>query len=409
MSDAAGGAAEARDLRRLRLPSAGTVEVTGDALEPVRLVDVDGLVDEPVGRFVRHLVACDYSAATCRSYALSLLRWLRFLAAVEVSWDRAERGEVRDFVLWMKGADNPQRRRRSGSTRPGSVNAVTGKPALAEGYAPATINHALSAVRMFYDYHLLTGAGQLTNPVPAQRGRDGARGLAHRSRIEPVERLPRGAYRQRQPARPPRALPDAVFSEFFAALPSNRDRAIVALGVGSGPRASELLELRLEDLDIGRGLVALTGKGHRDVEWVPASPDAMLWLASYLAETEPLRPAGDTRLWRTLRRPIRPLGVFGVAAGPQPCQRRARGEHHLPRPAPDLRDAVDGRPQLADHRRAAADAAPVVGEHAGLRPRTDRRAGRQDARAVHPPRAGTRPAGARLRPRRAGGTVPDLG
>jgi hypothetical protein len=45
------------------------------------------------------LVACDYSAASCRSYLLSLLRWLRFLSAVSVAWDRAERRDVRDFVL----------------------------------------------------------------------------------------------------------------------------------------------------------------------------------------------------------------------------------------------------------------------------------------------------------------------
>lgn len=199
--DAAADAVETRDLRRLRLPSVGTVETTGDAVEPVRLVDVDGLVDEPVRRFVRHLVACDYRVATCRSYALSLLR---FLAAVGVSWHRAERRDVRDFVLWMKGADNPQRCRRSDSPQPRSVNVVTGKPALTEGYAPATINHALSAIRMFYDYHLLTGQGPMVNPVPTQQGRDGARALAHRSPIEPVERLPRAVYRQRMPARPPR-------------------------------------------------------------------------------------------------------------------------------------------------------------------------------------------------------------
>jgi integrase len=209
-------------------------------------------------------------------------------------------------VLWMRGADNPQRHRRSG-VRPGSVNPVTGKPAPSEGYAPATINHALSAIRMFYDYHHLSGAGPVINPVPVQQGRDGARALSHRSPIEPVERLSRAAYRQRMPARPPRALVDEVFTDFFAALPSNRDRAIIALGVGSGPRASELLGMRLEDLDIGGQLIALCGKGHREREWVPASPDAMLWLALYLAETEQSRPAGDDRLWWTLRRPIRPL------------------------------------------------------------------------------------------------------
>jgi integrase len=305
---------EVRDLRGLRLPVAGGVEWTGDPGEPVRLVDADGLPDEPVRRFVRHLVACDYSLETCRSYALSLLRWLRFLAAVSVAWNAAERSEVRDFVAWMREADNPQRRRGLDAPRPGSVNPVTGKPCLMAGYAPATINHALSAISVFYEYHLLCGDGPLVNPVPAQRGVDGQRPGAHHSPIEPAAHGPRAAYRQKMPTRPPRALADEVFSRFFAALPSNRDRAIVALAVGSGPRASELLGLRLHDLDIGRGLVALTGKGHHDLEWVPTSPDAVLWLAAYLAETDELRPAGDTRLWWTLRRPIVPLSYTALRA-----------------------------------------------------------------------------------------------
>jgi hypothetical protein len=46
----------------------GSVAPTGDALEPFHLVDVDAELDQWVRGFVRHLVACDYSAATCRSY-----------------------------------------------------------------------------------------------------------------------------------------------------------------------------------------------------------------------------------------------------------------------------------------------------------------------------------------------------
>jgi integrase/recombinase XerD len=86
--------------------------------------------------------------------------------------------------------------------------------------------------------------------------------------------------------------------------------------------------MRLEDLDIGGQLIALRGKGHRELEWVPASPDAMLWLALYLAETEQSRPATDTRLWWTLRRPARPLTYSalrhcsGSPGGPERVVRR---------------------------------------------------------------------------------------
>ncbi|WP_435593859.1 tyrosine-type recombinase/integrase [Nocardia sp. bgisy118] len=300
-------------MRSLVVAQVGSVVVTADPLEPARLVDVDGCADEHVRQFVRHLVACDYPATTCRSYLLSLLRWFRFLAAVQVPWNQAARHDVRDFVLWLRVAKNPQRRprRRDGSLA-GSVNPVTGKRTLSEGYAASTINHSLSAVKMFYDYHLLTGFGPVVNPVPLQRSRGLDRAGSHRSPVEPAPLNGRAPYRQRIRTKSPRALPDAVFDDFFAALPSNRDRAIVSIAVGSGPRADELLRMRLEDLDIGRQLVALEGKGHRELEWVPAPPDAFLWLAAYLAETEHLRPAGETGVWWTLRRPTRPLTYWAL-------------------------------------------------------------------------------------------------
>ena len=100
----------------------------------------------------------------------------------------------------------------------------------------------------------------------------GATGLSHRSPIAPVERPARAAYRQRNRGLPLRALPDAVFDQFFVSLSSNRDWAIVALAVSSGARAAELLGLHLGDLDVGRQLVALEGKGHHELQWVPTSP-----------------------------------------------------------------------------------------------------------------------------------------
>lgn len=295
-------------MKSLVVARVGSFERMDDPLEPARILDVDGGADEPAQQFVRHLVACDYSPETSRAYLRSLLLWYRFLAAVDVPWNRAERRDVRDFVLWLRIAENPQRRatRRDG-TAPGAVNPITGKPTLGTGYAQSTMNHALTSMKMFYEYHLLTGLGPVVNPVPEQAGRGPDRPGAHRSPMEPAPRLRRALYRQRSARRQPRALPNELFDEFFTALPSNRDRAIVSLGVSSGPRANELLGMHLEHVDIGRQVVLLETKGRQELEEVPASPDAFLWLAAYLAETEQWRPGDDTRIWWTLRRPVRPL------------------------------------------------------------------------------------------------------
>lgn|GEM_PF-4809424 len=75
----------------------------------------------------------------------------------------------------------------------------------------------------------------------------------------------------------------------FAALTSNRDRAIVSLLVSSGARAAELLGMTGKDVDWGGQRVRLLGKGTRQPQWVAASPAFYLWLARYLAE-QPARP-----------------------------------------------------------------------------------------------------------------------
>jgi len=97
----------ARDLAALVVPQAGRVVATGDPWEPWRLVDGDGVVVEPVAAYLRDLQAAGRSTATARSYALDLLRWLRFLWAVEVGWDRATRIEARDFCRWLLVVGKP--------------------------------------------------------------------------------------------------------------------------------------------------------------------------------------------------------------------------------------------------------------------------------------------------------------
>jgi len=88
------------------------------------------------------------------------------------------------------------------------------------------------------------------------------------------------------PSRIPRSVPDEEFNEIFAALPSHRDRALVAFYVSTGARASELLSATLAGLDPGRQLITVVRKGTRELgSQLPASTDAFVWLR--------LLPGGD--------------------------------------------------------------------------------------------------------------------
>jgi site-specific recombinase XerD len=288
---------EGRDLAALVVPLSGALVATGDRYEPFRLAGADGVVAEPVTAFFRDLLAAGRSEATIRSYGMDLLRWLRFLAGVGVAWDQAGRVEARDFLRWMQVSGKP----------PGSRSGGGG------AYAPSVRAHAETVVRAFYALHADAGTGPQVNPFPLARSRRNGRANAHHNPMEPYRDERSGLYRPRMPSRIPRSIPDDEFNEIFARLPSHRDRALVAFYVSSGARASELLSARRNGADPGRQVITVARKGTRELQQLPASADAFVWLRLYQVETDGLLPAGARQpLWWTLRRPFRPLTYHAV-------------------------------------------------------------------------------------------------
>ncbi|MEU8048431.1 tyrosine-type recombinase/integrase [Micromonospora haikouensis] len=306
-----------RDVPGLVVTRVGSVRVSSDPTLPWVVVDGSGMPVGPVSEFLRDVLACGSSPASCRSYGYDLLRWFRFLAAIDVGWRRAQRSEVRDFVLWLRTCHNPARdRRRPDASVPGSVNARTGKAYLRTGYAPATINHAISVLAEFYDFHVRAGTGPVVSPVPARRQR-GGRVFAHHNPMEPYAEYRRAAYRQKQPDVQPRAVPDDVLADLFADLDCNRDRALFSMFLSSGARAAEMLSMSVADAHPGNGQIFVRGKGMDGAKQAcPASPEAFAWLALYLGELaqEGHRPEPHEPLWWTRRRPLRPLTYTALRA-----------------------------------------------------------------------------------------------
>jgi site-specific recombinase XerD len=301
------------------VPLAGAVEATGDPFEPYRLVDPAGEPVVPVSVFLADLQARGRSEATQRSYALALLRWFRFLWAVGVPWDQAMRVEARDFVRWVQVAGKPERRhwRRDddvAAARPGIPvpNQVTGKSPPGPQYAAATVAHAETAARTFYDFHLQAGTGPLVNPFPLARA---GRSHAHHNPMDLFDGQRAGLFRPRVARRILRQIPDGKFDELFAALGSDRDRALLAFWISTGARASELLGVLTGGTDPGQQLITVTRKGSRAVQQLPASPDAFVWLRLYQQQMHGLVPAGPAApVWWTLRRPFRPLSYPAARA-----------------------------------------------------------------------------------------------
>ncbi len=74
-----------RDLVGLVVHRVGRLLATGEIGEPYRLIDAGDAVVVPVAVFFRELLAAGRSAATLRSYGMDLLRWWRFLHAVDIA------------------------------------------------------------------------------------------------------------------------------------------------------------------------------------------------------------------------------------------------------------------------------------------------------------------------------------
>lgn len=183
-----------------------------------------------------------------------------------------------------------------------------GKP-----YAPSVRAHSETVLRSFYDFHRDIGTGPVLNPFPLDRARRGRRAHAHRNPMDPARNERAGLYRPRVPNRVPRSVPDEEFNEIFARLPSHRDRALVAFYVSTGARASELLSTWQAGVDPGRQLISVVRKGTGEVQELPASTDAFVWLRLYQLEMDDAIPRGrGLPLWWTLRSPSRPLTYHAV-------------------------------------------------------------------------------------------------
>ena len=70
-----------------------------------------------------------------------------------------------------------------------------------------------------------------------------------------------------------------------------RDRAMLELFYATGIRNTELITLRVRDLDLASGQAAVTGKGNKE-RLVPLGRIALNWLLRYLQDARPLLVAG---------------------------------------------------------------------------------------------------------------------
>jgi integrase len=117
------------------------------------------------------------------------------------------------------------------------------------------------------------------------------------------------ALRQKEPRRQ-RDVPDELLEQMIAELACERDRALVAVALGWGLRAGELLSMTCGGIDAGRGVLRVVPKGGVVPIWVPATPDSFVEISRYLLSRLPFE--GSDPLWISRRAPARPLTYFAL-------------------------------------------------------------------------------------------------
>lgn len=273
-----------RDIKGLAVHEIGSLRPSKDVPAGWEMLDAAGQPVEPVAAYLHHLVADGTEPGTRRTYAMALQRWWRFLAAIDVAWQRATLTDFVDFLTWMECAAP----RHGGRTRKKN-----------EGYARTTITLTTTILTDFYDHHQSMGTGPMVNPTVEP----GIHPSPGQYPTLPTRGRRRKLGRRKAVQRAPRAVPDAVYDDLFVQLGCHRDRALMSLYLSTGARASELLTMTGECIDEGENRVRVRRKGGAE-QWLPASPDAMVWLRLYVGDRVLVR--GEP-VFLTRRRPYRQL------------------------------------------------------------------------------------------------------
>lgn len=228
---------------------------------------------ELANRFLVHLAARNFAAASRRAYAYDLLNFLRFLGEGGLTLTGVVATDLFDYLDWQA----TPRRPRSGAT---VVRLTAGR-----GAAAATMNRRIAAVRGLFEYAVITGV-RSRSPVPSPRRSSGLRArrgvLGHLPQRHPG----RGGRLVRQPRRLPESLPAAEVEAFLADLGTHRDRAMVLAMLLGGLRSAEVRGLLLANVDMGLRRLRVIGKGGRE-RVVPVDRAFFTELANYLRAERP--------------------------------------------------------------------------------------------------------------------------
>ncbi len=214
------------------------------------VIDDQGTVIEPIVRYLKYLDRIGAARNTLHSYATALKHYWQYLAQEALDWQQVTLDDLARFVLWLKLPS-------------GSFKVLPAQP-VPQARSNRTINHALTVVTGFYDYHWRMEAvpnnlkDKTTATLPA-RARRYKGFLHHLTKGSPVAK---NVLKQKEDSRrQPQTITKEQVQQLLDACSNHRDRLLIRLLYETAMRIGEALALWVEDVDVAENRIHVRDRG----------------------------------------------------------------------------------------------------------------------------------------------------
>lgn len=214
------------------------------------VIDAAGVLVEPIVRYLKYLDHIGSARHTLRSYAFALKLYWEYVTEQHLDWQHVSLDDLAQFVLWLK-------------LPTGSLHVLPIHP-VPQARSNRTINHILTVVRSFYDYHWRAEEGisnvkdSTTTYLPA-RVRRYKSFLHHITKGSPVAK---NILKQKEEKRQrPKTITKNQVQQLLEACSNQRDRLLVRLLYESAMRVGEALALWVEDVDVAENRLRVCDRG----------------------------------------------------------------------------------------------------------------------------------------------------
>src|SRR5712692_9649962 len=214
------------------------------------VVDEEGNLVAPIIQYLKYLDRIGSARQTLRSYASALRFYWEFLLQEHLDWQHITLDDLSRFVLWLK--------------LPSSSLKVLPVHPVEQARSNRTINHTLTVVRGFYDYHwrmeeVSTNLKDRTTTFLPARARRYKGFLHHITKGSPVAK---NILKQKEEKRQrPKTITKDQVQELLNACANARDQLLVRLLYETAMRVGESLALFVEDVDVAENRIHIRDRG----------------------------------------------------------------------------------------------------------------------------------------------------